>query len=119
MNVDQFTAADWFRFAQLILRLRSLTDPKHIRRELRIDLRHLGRNDFAHQAQRLGAGSGGDGHTVRPFEIKPGVLDHLLETVPRMYARQPEAAPSAVESEQATVGDQADRPAASIDIIWT
>src|SRR5258708_8877298 len=50
-------------------------------------------------------------------EIKAGVLDHLLDRMPRMHTFEPESLSSAVETEQAAVGDERNRPAWPVHIL--
>ena len=94
----------------IALRALRQRDAKNALRELRINLRQLRRHNPAHQPQRLRRRRRRHRHIIRPVELEPGVLDHLLDRMPRMHAREREALGGAVERKEAAVGDRA-RPA--------
>ena len=91
--------------------------PNTSRGELRIDLGQFRRDHRAHQPQRLGEGAGVSGTSAGRSNAKPVCSIDLRQRMAGMHARQAEAAPLAVEREQAAVGDQRDRAAGAVDVV--
>src|ERR1700730_10699743 len=93
-----------------------LPHPEHIGCKSGIDLGQLRRDHCSQKAQRLRGGGWRLRGSLRPVEIETGMLGGFRIRVAVMHAREPEAAARAVEGEQATIGDERNRAARTIDI---
>src|SRR5258707_11675052 len=54
-------------------------------------------------------------HRAGAVEVETGIVEHLLQAMPGMEAFETEAPALAIESEDAAIGDEGDRPARPID----